>query len=115
MGFNKDIDGIETGLDVMLQSALHNVRYHPVRDERQADMQVVRDAAQGFLFAVHRAMEGTSPASSREKAMAYRSVEDAVMYAIAGIARHGVDPTHVAPKSNNPLRSPDFKIIQGES
>ncbi len=34
-------------------------------------------------------MDSTSPRSSREKAMAFRAVEDAVMYAVAGIARHG--------------------------
>lgn len=75
--------------DFMLASALHNVTYHAVRDSRQDDMEKVREAAKGFLGVIAAAMDSTSPRSSREKAMAFRAVEDAVMYAVAGIARHG--------------------------
>lgn len=72
-----------------LEQALHNLAYHKVRDERQERMEVVRETLKDAAIRIDAMCEGID--MPRELQMAYRSLEDACMYAIAGIARHG-DP-----------------------
>lgn len=70
-----------------LETVLHNLDYHrPELQETQRRMEEVREAARIFAEKVWVATEGTP--CPREQAMAFRAIEDATMYAIAGLARH---------------------------
>lgn len=69
------------------EQSLHNVSYHrPQHAETFDRMDDVRKAARVFIFAIDDATKGVS--APREKQMSFRAIEDAVMYAIAGLARH---------------------------
>ena len=71
-------------------SAIHNISYHrPQHQSTQQDMELIREGAKHFLTDINAATSLYD--CPRERAMAYRAVEDAVMYAIAGIARHEGD------------------------
>ncbi len=64
--------------------AIHNVGYHkPQEAATQALMEEIRRGAREFITVVNN-----NTAYNRETQMAYRAIEDAVMYAIAGLARH---------------------------
>lgn len=64
--------------------AIHNVSYHkPKHSETQDLMEQIRKGAQEFITVITN-----NTAYNRETQMAYRAIEDAVMYAIAGLARN---------------------------
>lgn len=77
--------------DSQLSQARHNIAYHrPVLQDTQDFMGEIRVAADAFLTAIGDATRDTE--MGRERAMAFTAVEDAVMYAIAGLARHEPEP-----------------------
>ena len=76
-----------TPIEQLEDQALWNIRYHriPLDDTATQDaMGNIRDSAAGFIHTLFLNMDPNRP---RENQMAMRCVEDAVMYAIAGLAR----------------------------
>ena len=68
------------------KSTIHNLTYHrPTADVADA-MEMIRQSAMWFVADICEMTAHT--AMPRERQMALRAVEDAVMYAIAGLARH---------------------------
>ncbi len=72
-----------------IDQCLHNLSYH--RPDPESDvmerMETLRGEARNL--AAHIAQQTKGIDMPRELQMAYRSLEDALMYAIAGLARHG--------------------------
>ena len=79
----KDITAAEEARSL----AIRNCQYHrvPLDDiETQAGMEHIRQASFTMIQAIYEFGDNNRP---REQAMAYKAVEDACMYAIAGLAR----------------------------
>ena len=72
-----------------IDQCLHNLSYH--RPDPESDVMERMDALrlEAKKFALHVALQTKGIDMPRELQMAYRSLEDALMYAIAGLARHG--------------------------
>ena len=73
-------------MDNMLEVTTWNLSYHRPNDEQQARIERLRLAAIKFAVEIDAAYP-----LGREKAMAFRALEDSLQYAIAGIARDQVE------------------------
>lgn len=70
-----------------LDQALHNVGYHPPKDEQTAeDLGQIRSMFAGILTAIDPLLP-----DGREKALCYTHIEEACMYAMAAIVRNQED------------------------
>lgn len=64
----------------------HNFRYHPPKGGAAEKHAAIRAKAKELALLIE---ESLSPMAGREKASAITKVEEAMMWACAGVARHG--------------------------
>lgn len=66
----------------------HNFTYHGRRG-KVSDFTAIREKAKDLAELIDKTIEADAPKAGREKALAITKVEEAVMWANAGLARHG--------------------------
>lgn len=89
-------------MSAQLDQVLHEIAYHRPKDsETMERMEKIRDAAAEFAKAIDEATSQT-PDMGKERAMSFRAISDATMYAIAGLARYEPD-SYAGPEHHDGL------------